>query len=222
MDNKCIKMSARELPDVLPIFPLAGVLLLPKGELPLNIFEDRYRAMVEHALGTPHRLIGMIQPQDDDSNALYQMGCAGRITSFTETEDRHYLITLSGMTRFRIKTELPQMNGYRRVTPDFTAHYADLSECPGARVDKTRLLALLKEYFKAEGLSCKWQSIHDADDVALITTLAMVCPFSSSEKQALLEAPTAAARAETFITMLEMAVMSCQHGDDELSDPRCH
>lgn len=222
MDTCKQKFTPNDLPDILPIFPLSGVLLLPRGELPLNIFEPRYVAMVEQALTTPHRLIGMIQPQDDDSNALYQTGCAGRITSFTETEDGQYLITLSGITRFHIAAELPQLHGYRRVTPDYDAYAADLSACPGAKVDKTRLCSLLKEYFKAEGLSCKWQSIQDADDVALITTLAMVCPFSASEKQALLEAPNAAARADTFITMLEMAVMACSCGDDEESDPRCH
>lgn len=223
MTENCIKMTIRDLPDVLPVFPLSGVLLLPNGELPLNIFEPRYVAMIEQALTTPHRLIGMVQPQNDENGALYQTGCAGRITSFTETPDKRYLVTLSGITRFRIQHELPQHSGYRRVTPDYSGHYADLSECPGARVDKTRLCTLLKTYFKAEGLSCKWQSIQDADDVALITTLAMVCPFSAHEKQALLEAPTAAARAETFIALLEMAVMECSSPDyDETTDPRCH
>ena len=216
-------MTLADLPASLPVFPLSGALLLPRGELPLNIFEPRYLAMVDYALGRPDRLIGMIQPRSDDAGPhdLYDVGCVGRINSFHETNDQRYMITLTGITRFRVVRELPQRDGFRMVEPDFTSyHEHDQKACCSSVLDRTRLMGLLKEYFHAEGLSCNWDNVKNASDDTLITALTMVCPFEAPEKQALLEAPDTASRGTIFLAMLEMAVMEAQAGDDTSS--QCH
>lgn len=191
------------LPKVLPVFPLEGVLLLPCGRLPLNIFEPRYLAMVEAALGTD-RLIGMIQP--DQGGALYKTGCAGKITEFSETEDGRYLITLSGVSRFHVMEELDGVDGYRRVKPSWLAFEKDLDAQTCSDLDRDRLKALLQKYFQKQDMDCDWDKIEGAPDGKLITCLSMVCPFDPQEKQALLEAPCCNTRADMFLTMLEMAV----------------
>lgn len=222
MGNNCHHIKLEELPDTVAVFPLADVLLLPGGELPLNIFEERYLAMVNYALSTPQRLIGMIQPHDGDAgfNGMFRTGCAGRISSFSETDDGRYLITLTGVCRFEVKDELPQMNGFRRVNADFAKHTHDLESCGGLDLDRARLVVLLKEYFRVEGLSCNWDKIRDAADDKLITALSMVCPLEGCDKQALLEATDSKARAKMFIDLLEHAVMTNrQSGDDNCS---CH
>jgi hypothetical protein len=219
------------LPDELPIFPLGGVLLLPGGKLPLNIFEPRYLEMVRGALGTS-RMIGMVQPAIDDeetsgfeveadteesaggategvdlgSAPIYRTGCAGRIVQFSETDDGRFLITLRGIIRFRVRFELDKVAGYRRVRPDFSPFVGDLD--PGrAYFDRQRLLDALNYYFDQQGIEADWEAIREASNERLVTSLAMVCPFSSAEKQALLEAPTPSDRAETMTTILEMAVL---------------
>ena len=205
--RKCT-LTLADLPDTLPVFPLGGALLLPRGELPLNIFEDRYLVMVDDALAAGHRLIGMIQPRSDGAgpDALFATGCAGRISSFTETDDHRYLVTLSGVCRFNIRAEIEPKSGYRRVVPDFSPYECDLCACGGLDIDRDRLHDLLKQYFQVEGLSCNWENIKGIPDDRLITALAMVCPFSSCEKQALIEACDSAARAKIFMTMLDLAV----------------
>jgi hypothetical protein len=189
-------------PLELAIFPLAGVLLLPRGQLPLNIFEPRYIAMVDDALRTESRLIGMIQTRDDGS--IYDVGCAGRISSFHETADGRYEIVLTGISRFKIKQEMEQRNGYRRVHAhwDDYAQDSDRPDCLG--MDRDRLKDLLKSYFEKQGLTCSWEAVDLAADDKLLTTLAMVCPFESAAKQALLEAASCHDRAGLFMTMLEM------------------
>ena len=191
------------LPDTFPIFPLPGVLLLPKGLLPLNIFEPRYLAMVDYALKND-RIIGMIQPRDDGT--LYDMGCAGRITAFEETGDGRYLVTLSGVARFKIVEELSQMSGFRRARIDAAGYAEDTKLGTGLDICRTRLTLLLEEYFDIQGLSCSWEAIKDAPDEKLITCLAMACPFTPQEKQALLEAPSCLDRAKLFKTLLEVAI----------------
>lgn len=193
------------MPGIIPVFPLDGVLLLPRGQLPLNIFEPRYLAMVEDALQT-HRLIGMVQPNKD--NALYTTGCAGKITSFNETDDHRYLITLTGLSRFRIAEELPQQRGYRRVKPDWAGFENDLKAAECINLDREKLRALLSSYFPQHGLSCQWDVIDGATDDRLITCLSMICPFEPCEKQALLEASGCKTRADMFMAMLELAVRS--------------
>ncbi len=203
--------SFEELPAVLPVFPLAGVLLLPRGQLPLNIFEPRYLNMTRDALGAEGgaRMIGMVQPTGSGETAtgpvLYRCGCAGRITSFAETEDGRYLITLTGVCRFNSNEERPPKDGYRRVIPDFGPFRRDLEGEETAAVDRTRLLALLKGYFKARDIVVCWKTIRGLSDDRLVTTLAMTCPFDAGEKQALLETPDLARRAEVLAACLEMA-----------------
>jgi Lon protease-like protein len=207
--------ATSDLPRGLPIFPLPGVLLLPRGRLPLNIFEKRYLAMFDDALGD-ERLIGMIQPSDaranDPSPALFSVGCAGRITSFSETGDGRYLVALDGVARFRIAEELPLHRGYRRVTPDWTAFGADLAEDNGT-VDRHRLIELLQAYFRQQSLSANWDAISQAPDERLVTSLAMICPFEPPEKQALLEAGCLSDRARLMMSLLEIAIAG--HGEDD-------
>jgi Lon protease-like protein len=207
--------ATSDLPHGLPIFPLPGVLLLPRGRLPLNIFEKRYLAMFDDALGG-ERLIGMIQPSDAHANApspaLFSVGCAGRITSFSETGDGRYLVALDGVARFKITEELPLHRGYRRVTPDWTPFGADLAEDDGT-VDRHRLIELLQAYFRQQSLSANWDAISQAPDERLVTSLAMICPFEPPEKQALLEAGCLSDRARLMMSLLEIAIAG--HGDDD-------
>lgn len=204
------------LPRELPVFPLPGVLLLPRGRLPLNIFEPRYLAMVEDALGRD-RMIGMVQPTDPTSRAkvpaLYETGCAGRITSFAETEDGRLLITLTGVCRFMALRELPCQRGYRRVQPAWERFAADLNGEDSGGIDRSRLLGGLKGYFKAQGISANWEAIEGTPDERLVTSLAMICPFEASEKQALLEAPDLTERAKLLIALIEMAILDGHEGD---------
>ncbi len=210
-----------DLPTELPVFPLTGVLLLPRGRLPLNIFEPRYLAMFDDAL-SGSRMIGMIQPssaKDDPVDAaaatgLYTIGCAGRITSFSETGDGRYAVVLDGVARFRITDELPLHRGYRRVIPDWTPFAADLAE-DNAAIDRTRLVELLQAYFQRQQLSANWDAIGQAPDERLLTSLAMVCPFEPSEKQALLEADCLSDRARLMMALLEIAIA----GDGERARP---
>ncbi len=202
------------LPAVLPIFPLPGVLLLPGGRLPLNIFEPRYVAMVRDALGG-ERLIGMIQPsegsRDIGAAKVYNTGCAGRISAFSETEDGRYLITLSGLIRFDIGRELPPLNGYRRVAPDFTRFRGDLESDAGP-IDRESFLETLGVYMRATGIEGDWSAIEDAESESLVTSLAMACPFGPPEKQALLEAMTLPERVDTMTAIMKMATHE-QQGD---------
>ena len=172
-----------DLPGVLPVFPLEGVLLLPGGSLPLNIFEPRYLAMVRDALSGP-RTIGMAQPSNDGveqgSAPLYRTGCAGRIVAFEETGDGRYLISLNGLIRFDIENELPLLNGYRRAAACYAPFRADLAEDSGA-IDRTSLLSALGSYFESTGIQSDWETIEEAPDEQLVTSLAMACPFDPSE-----------------------------------------
>jgi hypothetical protein len=201
-----------ELPRVVPIFPLPGVLLLPGGRLPLNIFEPRYLAMVRDALAG-ERAIGMIQPceEADDVGAakVYETGCLGRITAFSETDDGRYLITLTGLIRFEVSRELPPMEGYRRVTADYGRFRSDITDHPGGpdgAIDRTRFLESLGMYFEANGIESDWKAIEETADAALVTGLAMLCPFAAPEKQALLEAMSLTERASAMTAIMEMAV----------------
>ena len=198
-----------ELPEILPIFPLDGVLLLPNGILPLNIFEPRYLAMTRDSLGAG-RMIGMIQPTGtgelDNGPVLFDAGCAGRMISFSETPDGRYLITLRGTCRFNIAEELPLQSGYRRVVPDFTRYRGDLDAPAVAGIDSSRLIGLLERYLTSQNSKASWKAIKDMDPGELVTTIAMTCPFDAGEKQALLEAPDLAQRAEVLTTLLEMAL----------------
>jgi len=204
------------LPDILPIFPLTAVLLLPRGRLPLNIFEPRYLAMTRDALGGA-RLIGMVQPNEPAAGGpgidnrmnppVYPVGCAGRITQFSETDDGRYLLTLTGVSRFRIREELPLVSGYRRVVPDWRpfAHDQDSLADPG--FDRERLIRGLKGFFAGRQISADWEAIEKAPGEQLVISLAMACPFAPSEKQALLEAADPDERAKLLTALVEMAAL---------------
>jgi uncharacterized protein len=201
--------DAANLPATLPIFPLTGVLLLPRGKLPLRIFEPRYLAMTRDAIAGD-RLIGMVQPIDPrpagENPPVYPKGCAGRITSFSESENGLYLITLTGVCRFRIRDELPLLEGYRRVVPDWSEFSHDLDGENEVTLDRERLLRGLKGYFQQHQISADWDAINSVPGEWLVTSVAMVCPFEPSEKQALLEAADLDERARLLTAIVEMAL----------------
>lgn len=211
------EQSFEQLPDTLPIFPLSGVLLLPGGKLPLNIFEPRYLAMIFDALAGS-RLIGMVQPQQpggyagdglptaDGRPPVHRIGCAGRITSFSETDDGRLLLALSGVCRFEIVRELDLAHGgYRRVSSVFSAYRADLDHADERpEFDRERLMAALAAFFRSRNLSTDWEAVKQAADANLVTSLSMVLPFGPAEKQALLEAGESSARAKLLLAFLEM------------------
>jgi Lon protease-like protein len=211
-------LSPRALPSPLPVFPLEGSLLLPHGHLPLHIFEPRYRAMVDEALGGA-RVIGMIQPRHEydhpipDGAELFATGCTGRIVSFAEAEDGRYFITLKGLCRFRIAAELPMhVGGFRLVTPHYRAFAGDFEAVEGVAIDRERLIDAARAYLVAKEIGCDWQAANAAPVPALITTFAMTCPFEPREKQALLECADATSRGELLISLFEMAVLGGAEG----------
>jgi uncharacterized protein len=200
--------------ETLPIFPLTGVLLLPRGRLPLNIFEPRYLAMTRDALGGD-RLIGMVQPSDSNASLggnppVYPTGCAGRITSFSETDDGRHLITLTGLCRFSIREELPLQHGYRRVIPKWDEFASDLRNPREPGFDRERLIRGLRTYFDRHQIKAEWDAINSVPGERLVTSIAMVCPFEPSEKQALLEARDLDERAQLLTAIVEMAVIERQ------------
>ena len=199
------------LPDTIPIFPLPGALLLPGGRLPLNIFEPRYLNMFIDALGQG-RLIGMIQPQPkDDLNLedhvdLFTVGCVGRITAFSETDDGRLLVTLAGVSRFHMTEELPMLKAYRRVKADFSPFAGDLEAgSTDASMAKDDLIGIVKRYFESQGMDTDWEALETADEQLLVTSLSMVCPFDVREKQALLEAASHDERCRMMTGFMEMA-----------------
>jgi len=203
-----------DLPDVIPIFPLPGALLLPRAQLPLHLFEPRYLAMLDDALKTDSRLIGMVQPYDaaDGSSRLHTIGCAGRVTAMSETEDGRYMITLSGMSRFRVVAEVEGFSPYRRCSVNWAGFEADLGESEeDPEMDRAALMALLERFFDERGLSTDWDSMDGAAPEMLVNSLSMLCPFEPEERQALLEAPSLVTRRETLVTLIEYAL----HGGDE-------
>jgi Lon protease-like protein len=200
-----------DLPRRIPVFPLAGALLLPSGQLPLNIFEPRYLAMVNAALAGD-RLIGMIQPAldaptDAKRPPLCNVGCIGRITQFTETGDGRYLITLSGISRFRVVEELAADTPYRQCLISVDG-FSDLTEPRSGEdaVDRSALLRTLRDYLAANNLEADWDSVNQASNAGLVTALSMMSPWGPPEKQALLECADHAERARTLIAITEMAL----------------
>jgi Lon protease-like protein len=203
--------SAADLPRLLKVFPLPGALLLPHAELPLNIFEPRYLAMVSDALAGD-RLIGMIQPDIEDADlsgspALKQVGCAGRITSFAETPDGRILITLSGICRFAIGKEIGSDKPYRQIEADFSDFAGDLVDAEDDEaVDRTSLLKVFQDYLAANDMSADWDQVKAASTEALVNTLAVLAPHAPRDKQALLEAKDLKSRADVLIALTEMAL----------------
>lgn len=211
--------SVADMPTILPVFPLSGALLLPGGQMPLNIFEPRYIAMVDEAL-RGHRLIGMVQPEDSDSRGappLYDLGCVGKITSFSDTGDGRYLITLTGIARYRIGEELTAMTPYRQCSVDFTAFAQDFQpDSTGEDVDRAGLLRTLRSFAEAHGLSVDWKGIDDAPNDTLVNALSMISPFGPREKQALLAANDLKTRADVLIAIAEIELARGDSGSQRL------
>ena len=219
-----------QLPMRIPIFPLPSALLLPGGQLPLNIFEPRYLAMVRHALATPTRLIGMVQPldhhaggdiaNDNIANAdgagavgLFETGCAGRLSFFQESDDGRFVIALNGVCRFhRLRQELDP-NGFLMADVDWQPFANDLRIDVSA-LDRDPLIKVMKRYFDMKGFETDWTQIENSDNHQLLATLSMICPFEVAEKQALLEADSMAKRADLLIAMMEMALHDETGGND--------
>ena len=199
-----------ELPKIIPVFPLPGALLLPRGQMPLNIFEPRYLAMIDDALRSAHRLIGMIQPDDahpgpENKPNLYKVGCVGRITQFAETGDGRYLLQLTGVVRFRIEAELEVVTPYRQCRVIYTPFTDDFIARKGEdEVDRKSLLHALSEFLEANNLKADWEGIENAPNEALVNALAMMSPYGTAEKQALLEAPDLKTRAEILVAATEI------------------
>jgi len=215
MPMNVIYKSSADLPENIPVFPLAGALLLPRGQMPLNIFEPRYLAMIDDSLRDGHRLIGMIQPDPshtdsahagtEDKPTLYKIGCVGRITQLAESGDGRYLIQLTGVARFRVEEELKVATAYRQCRVTYQPFADDFVARKGEeQVDRKALLRALTAFLKANDLKADWEGIQNAPNEALVNALAMMSPYDVAEKQALLEAPDLKTRAEILIAVTEI------------------
>lgn len=199
-----------ELPEVIPVFPLPGALLLPRGQMPLNVFEQRYLAMVDDSFRDGHRLIGMIQPDvshspDEEHPALFKVGCVGRITQLAEAGDGRYILELTGVARFKVVEELIVLTAYRQCKVDYFPFIDDFTARKGEEdVDRAALLAVLTDFLEANNLKVDWDGIENAPNEALVNALAMMSPYGPPEKQAMLEAPDLKTRAEILIAVTEM------------------
>lgn len=208
-----LTFDLRNLPQTLPLFPLPSALLLPGSQLPLNIFEPRYLAMIEDALQKPERMIGMVQPLNDDGT-LFDVGCAGRISYFQESGDGRYMVALSGICRFTLQAEELTDRGYRRATIDWSRFSDDLKSSDDKIANRDRLLDVMKQYFSVMGFEADWTQIDQSGNEQIMNTLAAVCPFDVAEKQALLEARGLTKRADLLIAIMEMALHKEESGND--------
>jgi uncharacterized protein len=210
MPMNAVYRGAVDLPATIPVFPLSGALLLPRGQMPLNIFEPRYLAMVDDSLRDGHRLIGMIQPDTtqsgtEDKPGLFKVGCVGRITQLAETGDGRYLLQLTGVARYRIEEELTVATAYRQCRVTFAPFADDFVARKGEdAVDRKALLEALSAFLKANNLKADWEGIENAPNEALVNALAMMSPYGPAEKQALLEAPDLKTRAEILVAVTEI------------------
>jgi hypothetical protein len=210
MPMNAVYESPTDLPGTIPVFPLPGALLLPRGQMPLNIFEPRYLAMVDDAFRDGHRLIGMIQPDEahpgpENKPNLFKVGCVGRITQIAETGDGRYLLQLTGVARFRVEEELEANTLYRQCRVSYAPFVDDFTARKGEdEVDRTSLLRALADFLKANDLKADWEGIENAPNEALVNALAMMSPYGTAEKQALLEAPDLKTRAEILIAVTEI------------------
>jgi len=205
------ELTTGDLPDEVAVFPLSGAVLLPHGRLPLNIFERRYRMMIEDVMADG-RFMAMVQPRSArtetvaDDGLMYDVGCLGRITAFTETDDGRFLITLFGLSRFRIIDECAMRNGYRRIGVDFSDFQDDLAGDPVAGFVRQPFIDTLHAYFASHDIKGSWDALEKADERTLITSVAMAVPFSPEERQAILECQSLAEQGELLRSLMEMAV----------------
>jgi Lon protease-like protein len=226
MPMNVIYKGSADLPENIPVFPLAGALLLPRGQMPLNIFEPRYLAMVDDSLRDGHRLIGMIQPDpshpdsaqgdSDDKPRLFKVGCVGRITQIAESGDGRYLLQLTGVARFRVEQELKVVTAYRQCRVTYQPFADDFVARKGEdEVDRKAVLEALTAFLKANNLKTDWQGVESAPNEALVNALAMMSPYGAAEKQALLEAPNLKSRAEILVAVTEMELAKKTAGGGE-------
>ena len=209
-------ITRTDLPDRIPLFPLPGALMLPRARLPLNIFEPRYLAMLDDVLKTPHRLIGMIQPVHEKGDRLHTIGCAGRVTTFNETEDNRYMITLTGISRFRLGALEEGFTPYFKAHVDWAGFERDLGPTETDKsFDREPFLDILARYLDLAELRTDWGSLKEADDELLVNSLAMLLPLGTEDKQALLEAPSLSTRRETLVALMEFALAGQGQGGHE-------
>jgi len=223
MPMNVVYKGPEDLPGVVAIFPLPGALLLPRGQMPLNIFEPRYLAMIDNAMRSGLRLIGMIQPDtvhpgpDEAKPHLFHVGCIGRITQLAESGDGRYLVQLTGIARFRVEEELAIGTPYRQCRVTFAPFLDDFIARKGEdEVDRKALLRALTDFLKANNLKADWDGIENAPNEALVNALAMMSPYGPAEKQALLEAPDLKTRAEILIAVTEIELAKGQTGETPL------
>ena len=223
MSINALYKGPEDLPNVLAVFPLPGALLLPRGQMPLNIFEPRYLAMIDDAFRSGTRIIGMIQPdpahpgQDENKPQLFHVGCVGRVSQLAESGDGRYLIQLTGVARFRIEEELALGTPYRQCRVTYQPFIDDFTARKGEdEVDRKALLRTLADFLKANNLKADWGGIENAPNEALVNALAMMSPYGAAEKQALLEAPNLKTRAEILIAVTEIELAKGKTGDTPL------
>jgi Lon protease-like protein len=223
MPINAVYKGPEDLPGVIAVFPLPGALLLPRGQMPLNIFEPRYLAMIDDALRTGTRLVGMIQPDpahpgpDQARPHLFRVGCIGRITQFAESGDGRYLIQLTGIARFRVEEEVQADTPYRQWRVTYRPFVDDFVARKGeGEVDRKTLLRTLADFLKANNLKADWAGIENAPNEALVNALAMMSPYGAAEKQALLEAPDLKTRAEILIAVTEIELAKGKTGETSL------
>ena len=219
MPMNAVYAGPGDLPSVIPVFPLPGALLLPRGQMPLNIFEPRYLAMTDDALRSGQRLIGMIQPDAahpgrEDKPNLFKIGCVGRITQIAETGDGRYLLQLTGVARFRIEAELAVATAYRQCRVAFVFADDFVARKGEDEVDRESLLRALSDFLKANDLKADWEGIENAPNEALVNALAMMSPYGAVEKQALLEAPDLKTRAEILVAVTEIELAKKKTGGE--------
>ena len=213
--------SAKDLPEVIAVFPLRGAILLPRAGMPLNIFEPRYLAMIDAALSGA-RVLGIVQPEVDEENApsplgkavpLRRVGCVGRITAYQETEDRRLIVSLSGIARFEVQSEVATEEPFRTCRVSYERFAADFVRGAGEdEIDRTKLLGVLKAYLEAKELKADWQAINRSSNEFLVNTLSVICPYGQEEKQALLEAKDLKSRAEALTALAQMELASRDDG----------
>jgi uncharacterized protein len=210
MPMNAVYRGPADLPEIVPLFPLPGALLLPRGQMPLNIFEPRYLELVDDCLRDGHRLVGMIQPDTahpgpEAKPNLYKIGCVGRITQIAETGDGRYLMQLTGVARFRVEEELTVATAYRQCRVSYLPFLDDFVARRGEEaVDREALLKALSSFLKANDLKADWEGIENAPNEALVNALAMMSPYGPAEKQAMLEAPDLKTRAEILVAVTEI------------------
>jgi Lon protease-like protein len=221
MPMNVVYRGPADLPRAIPVFPLPGALLLPRGQMPLNIFEPRYLAMIDDAMADRHRLIGMIQPDpahpgSDEKPTLFKIGCVGRITQIAESGDGRYLLQLTGVARFKVEEELKVATAYRQCRVTFVPFADDFIARKGEdEVDRKAVLEALTSFLKANNLKTDWDGVESASNEALVNALAMMSPYGTAEKQALLEAPDLKARAEILVAVTEMDLAKKTAGGGE-------